>query len=92
IHTAGQPSHDWATERTLDDFAINAVGTMNLLEAARRHCFDATFVYTSTNKVYGDIPNSLPLVELDTRWEFHPDHPYHRHGIDESMGLDGTDR
>ncbi|MFT7839914.1 NAD-dependent epimerase/dehydratase family protein [Saccharothrix sp. BKS2] len=92
IHTAGQPSHDWATERTLDDFAINAVGTMNVLEAARRHCFDATVVYTSTNKVYGDIPNSLPLVELDTRWDFHPDHPYHRHGIDESMPLDGTDR
>ncbi|MBY8849062.1 GDP-mannose 4,6-dehydratase, partial [Saccharothrix sp. MB29] len=91
IHTAGQPSHDWATERTLDDFAINAVGTMNLLEAARRHCFDATFVSrpptrsTATSRTRCPWWNSTPV-------EFHPDHPYHRHGIDESMGLDGTDR
>ncbi|QFZ18572.1 NAD-dependent epimerase/dehydratase family protein [Saccharothrix syringae] len=92
VHTAGQPSHDWATERTLDDFWINAVGTLNMLEGARRHCPDATFVVTSTNKVYGDKPNTLPLVELDTRWDIHPDHPYHHSGIDESMELDNTDR
>ncbi|MEU4745167.1 NAD-dependent epimerase/dehydratase family protein [Actinosynnema sp. NPDC023658] len=92
VHTAGQPSHDWATERTLDDFSINATGTLNMLEAARRHCPAATFVVTSTNKVYGDKPNSLPLVELETRWDIHPDHPYHEFGIDETMELDGTDR
>src|SRR4051794_12873696 len=64
VHTAAQPSHDWAAEDPQLDFAVNAVGTLNLLESTRRHAPDATFVYTSTNKVYGDRPNQLPLVEL----------------------------
>src|SRR5919202_257029 len=64
IHTAAQPSHDWAASDPHTDFTVNANGTLNLLEAARRHAPDATFVFTSTNKVYGDRPNVLPLVEL----------------------------
>ncbi|MGL4461595.1 MAG: NAD-dependent epimerase/dehydratase family protein, partial [Planctomycetia bacterium] len=69
IHTAAQPSHDWAAREPLTDFTVNALGTLVLLEAARKHCPKATFVFTSTNKVYGDNPNDLPLVELDGRWE-----------------------
>jgi CDP-paratose 2-epimerase len=67
IHTAAQPSHDWAASHPQVDFSVNANGTLNLLEACREFCSDASFVYTSTNKVYGDNPNQLPLVELDTR-------------------------
>ena len=66
MHTAAQPSHDWAASEPQTDFTINANGTLNLLEATRQHCPDATFVFASTNKVYGDRPNSLPLVENET--------------------------
>ncbi|HYP05945.1 MAG TPA: NAD-dependent epimerase/dehydratase family protein [Bryobacteraceae bacterium] len=89
IHTAAQPSHDWAARDPFTDFSINANGTLNLLEATRAYCPKATFIFTSTNKVYGDRPNSLPLIEQDLRWEIDPSHPY-RNGIDESMSIDGT--
>jgi len=88
IHTAAQPSHDWAAGDPQTDFGVNAVGTLNLLEATRRHKPDATFVFTSTNKVYGDRPNSLPLVELETRLELPPGHEYFD-GIPTSMSIDG---
>jgi CDP-paratose 2-epimerase len=87
IHTAAQPSHDWAAREPMTDYGINATGTLNVLEATRAHCPDAVFVFTSTNKVYGDTPNRLPLVELETRWEVAPEHPYHA-GIDEAMSID----
>ena len=88
IHTAAQPSHDWAARDPHMDFTVNANGTLSLLEATRRHCPDAPFIHCSTNKVYGDTPNRLPLVELETRWELDPSHPYATHGIDESMSID----
>lgn len=88
IHTAAQPSHDWAAREPMTDFTINANGTLVLLEAARVHCPDAVFIFTSTNKVYGDTPNRLPLVETETRWEVAGDHPFAEHGIDESMSID----
>jgi len=88
VHCAAQPSHDWAAREPLTDFTVNALGTLNLLEATRKHCPEATFVFTSTNKVYGDTPNRLPLIECETRWECSPDHPYAAHGIDESMSID----
>jgi CDP-paratose 2-epimerase len=87
IHAAAQPSHDWAAREPFVDFDINAVGTLNLLEGARRHAEQATFVFCSTNKVYGDRPNSLPLRELDTRWEIESDHTYWN-GIREDMSID----
>jgi CDP-paratose 2-epimerase len=87
IHTAAQPSHDWAASEPQTDFTINANGTLNLLEATRRHKPDATFIFTSTNKVYGDRPNVLPLEELSTRLELPAEHRYHR-GIDTSMSID----
>lgn len=87
IHTAAQPSHDWAAREPLTDFDINAVGTLNCLEAARLYCPESVFIFTSTNKVYGDIPNSLPLVELERRFEIQPDHKYHD-GIKEDMSID----
>lgn len=90
VHTAAQPSHDWAARDPFTDFSVNAEGTLVLLEAVRRHCPDAVFIFTSTNKVYGDTPNRLPLVELEQRWEIAADHPYARHGIDESMSIDGS--
>ena len=90
VHTAAQPSHDWAARDPQTDFGINANGTINLLEATRRHCPDAAFVFTSTNKVYGDTPNLLPLVEEETRWEVRTDHPFAAHGIDELMSIDGS--
>lgn len=90
IHTAAQPSHDWAANEPLTDFSINATGTLLLLENARRHCPGASFIFTSTNKVYGDNPNKLPLVELETRWEIDRSHPYFEHGIDEQMSVDHT--
>lgn len=89
IHTAAQPSHDWAARDPQMDFGVNAVGTLNLLEAARKHCPEAPFIFTSTNKVYGDTPNRLPLVELEKRWEIDPAHAYSP-GIDESMSIDQT--
>src|SRR4029079_119247 len=70
IHAAAQPSHDLAAKRPFDDFDVNAVGTLNLFEAFHRHCPDAVFILMSTNKVYGDGPNHVPLMELETRWEY----------------------
>ena len=89
IHTAAQPSHDWAANEPLTDFGINAVGTLHLLEAVRRHKPEATFIFTSTNKVYGDTPNFLPLVELETRLELPEGHEYHG-GIPTTMSIDQT--
>lgn len=88
VHTAAQPSHDWAAREPLTDFGVNALGTMHLLEATRLHCPEATFIFTSTNKVYGDTPNALPLVETDTRWELSQEHHWHAKGIDETMSID----
>lgn len=88
IHTAAQPSHDWAAREPLTDFSVNATGTLILLEATRKYCPDAPFIFTSTNKVYGDTPNRLPLVELEKRWELEANHPYATHGIDETMSID----
>ena len=88
IHTAAQPSHDWAASEPMTDFSVNATGTLVLLEAARQYCPDASFMFTSTNKVYGDTPNFLPLVELETRWELSENHQYYERGIDESMSID----
>lgn len=88
IHAAAQPSHDWAASAPFVDFQINAAATLHLLEMTRRHCPEAVFVYTSTNKVYGDASNALPFVELDTRWELDPAHEYAAHGISESLTID----
>ncbi len=87
IHAAAQPSHDWAAGDPFTDFDINALGTLNVLEATRQHCPDAVFIFTSSNKVYGDRPNSLPFVELDTRWEISTGHRYEQ-GIREDMQID----
>jgi CDP-paratose 2-epimerase len=87
IHTAAQPSHDWAAKEPFSDFFINAVGTLNMLEATRKYCPQAVFIFTSTNKVYGDNPNYLPLEEKDTRYEISKKHAYFK-GIDESMSID----
>ena len=89
VHTAAQPSHDWAAREPHTDFSVNAIGTLNLLEATRQHCPEAVFIFTSTNKVYGDTPNCLPLRELELRWEIDPAHVY-QPGIDESMSIDQT--
>jgi CDP-paratose 2-epimerase len=86
VHCAAQPSHDLAARRPFDDFDVNAVGTLNLLEAARESAPEAPFAFLSTNKVYGDAPNELPLVELETRWDYADD----RDGVDESMRLDAS--
>jgi CDP-paratose 2-epimerase len=88
VHTAAQPSHDWAAREPLTDFGVNATGTLHMLEQTRLHCPEAVFIFTSTNKVYGDAPNELPLVERETRWELDPAHPWAAHGIDESMSID----
>ena len=87
IHTAAQPSHDWAAREPHTDFSVNAVGTLNLLESTRKHAPDASFVFTSTNKVYGDTPNFLPLVEEETRLELPVEHEWYR-GIDTKMSID----
>jgi CDP-paratose 2-epimerase len=87
VHAAAQPSHDWAASDPLTDFTINANGTLNLLQATRAHCPEATFAFISTNKVYGDRPNALPLVELETRLDLLPEHEYHA-GIPASMSID----
>jgi len=86
VHAAAQPSHDLAATRPLDDFDVNAVGTMNLLEATRLHAPEAVFVHLSTNKVYGDAPNELPLRELDLRWDYA--RPEDAGGIREDMRID----
>ena len=90
IHTAAQPSHDWAAKEPFTDFTVNANGTLNLLEATRKYCKKASFIFTSTNKVYGDTPNYLPLVEKEYRWEVDPSHPYYEYGIDENMSIDNS--
>ncbi|WP_375415781.1 NAD-dependent epimerase/dehydratase family protein [uncultured Hymenobacter sp.] len=90
VHAAAQPSHDWAAREPFTDFTVNANGTLNLLEMTRQHAPDAVFVFTSTNKVYGDNPNSLPLIERETRWEIDESHPYFERGIDEQMSIDHT--
>jgi CDP-paratose 2-epimerase len=99
IHTAAQPSHDWAAKEPLTDFEINANGTLNLLELTRKCCPEAVFIFTSTNKVYGDRPNELPLIEVDKRYEygevFYTDMGSYcgindTIGIDESMSIDNS--
>ena len=90
IHTAAQPSHDWAAKEPFTDFEVNATGTMNVLEAFRLFCPEATFVFTSTNKVYGDRPNFLPLEEKKKRFEIKKNHPFFKKGINETMSLDQT--
>jgi CDP-paratose 2-epimerase len=87
IHAAAQPSHDWAAREPLVDFDINAVGTLNVLEGIRQHAPDAVLIFTSTNKVYGDRPNALPLIEQEARWEIDPGHTY-VNGIREDMSID----
>jgi CDP-paratose 2-epimerase len=87
VHTAAQPSHDWAAREPFTDFDVNAGGTLNLLEQTRQYAPEAPFIFTSTNKVYGDAPNSLPLVEQDTRWEIESGHTYEA-GIREDMSID----
>jgi CDP-paratose 2-epimerase len=89
IHTAAQPSHDWAASNPTMDFTVNANGTSVLLEATRKFAPEAVFVFTSTNKVYGDLPNFLPLQELETRWEIDPAHEY-AEGIPEHLSIDQT--
>jgi CDP-paratose 2-epimerase len=86
LHAAAQPSHDLAASRPFDDFDVNAVGTLNLLESVRRFCAESPFVYLSTNKVYGDAPNRIALKELDTRWEY--DDERYADGISESFTID----
>ena len=88
IHAAAQPSHDLAASRPYDDFDVNAVGTLNLLEACRQHTPDAVIIHVSTNKVYGDGPNHIPLKELETRWDY--DDPAYEHGIAETFSIDNT--
>src|ERR1700722_13433871 len=90
LHTAAQPSHDWAAKEPFTDFTVNANGTLNMLEMTRKYCPGAVFIFTSTNKVYGDTPNRLPLVELGSRWEIAESHPYFADGIDEAMSIDQT--
>ena len=86
IHAAAQPSHDLAAKRPFDDFDVNAVGTLNLLEATRRHCPEAVFIHMSTNKVYGDGPNFIKLKEQETRWDY--DDPRYAEGIPEDFSID----
>ena len=89
IHTAAQPSHDWAAKDPFMDFSVNANGTLVLLENTRQICHNAVFIFCSTNKVYGDTPNRLPLIEEEQRWEIDSSHAYYK-GIDESMSIDQT--
>jgi CDP-paratose 2-epimerase len=88
VHCAAQPSHDKARDIPILDFEVNALGTLNLLEATRLHCPEAVFVFLSTNKVYGDAPNELPVKELETRWEY--ERPEDYNGIDENCRIDRT--
>src|SRR5206468_5642962 len=88
VHAAAQPSHDLAATRPFDDFDVNAVGTLNLLEAARRNCPEAPFVYMSTNKVYGDAPYRLNLIEKETRWDYAD--PEYANGIGETFPIDNS--
>jgi CDP-paratose 2-epimerase len=88
IHTAAQPSHDWAAREPFTDFTVNANGTLVMLEATRKFAPKSVFIFTSTNKVYGDTPNFLSLVEKESRWELDPSHPFAADGIDETMSID----
>lgn len=88
IHTAAQPSHDWAANDPYIDFSVNANGTLIMLENTRKYTKNAVFIFTSTNKVYGDTPNLLPLVEQESRWEIEKSHQYYKNGIDEHMSID----
>jgi len=88
IHCAAQPSHDWAAREPYTDFEVNAYGTLILLENFRKYAANGVFIFTSTNKVYGDRPNGLPLIEKETRFELEPSHPWYKEGIDESMSID----
>jgi CDP-paratose 2-epimerase len=90
VHTAAQPSHDWAAKEPLTDFSVNAIGTMNLLELTRLYAPKATFIFTSTNKVYGDTPNRLNLVELETRYEALSNLSKNPLEVDEFMSIDHT--
>lgn len=89
IHAAAQPSHDWAAREPHTDFTVNANGTLTILEALRLAASDAVFIFTSTNKVYGDTPNRLPVQRLETRWEIEPSHPCWQ-GVDETMSIDAS--
>ncbi len=89
IHAAAQPSHDWAVKEPLTDFTINANGTLNLLNLTKKYCSNSVFIYVSTNKVYGDLPNFLPLSEKKTRFEIKPKHKF-KNGIDETMSIDNS--
>ncbi|NCY21008.1 NAD-dependent epimerase/dehydratase family protein [bacterium] len=88
VHTAAQPSHDLAASRPFDDFDVNAVGTLNLLESVRRHCPESPFAHLSTNKVYGDRPNTIKLKELESRWDY--DDPAYKDGIAETFSIDAS--
>jgi len=88
VHTAAQPSHDWAAKEPLTDFSVNAIGTMNLLELTRLYAPTASFIFTSTNKVYGDTPNRLGLIELETRYEYLNTETEEFGSIDENMSID----
>lgn len=90
IHAAAQPSHDWAAKDPITDFSINANGTLNLLELTRNYSPHAVFIFCSTNKVYGDKPNYLPLVELDHRLEINTEHEYYKFGVPETFEVDNT--
>src|SRR5262249_25992622 len=90
VHAAAQPSHDWAAREPSTDFTVNANGTLNMLEAVRQHCPEAVVIFCSTNQVYGDTPNRLPLVGGATRWEPESAHPFAAHGIDETMSIDAS--
>jgi CDP-paratose 2-epimerase len=88
VHAAGQPSHEWATHDPRTDFDVNAAGTLNLLELTRRHAPQASFIFTSSNKVYGDAINRSAFDELPTRWEIAESHPFHARGVDETFSID----
>ena len=88
IHAAAQPAHDWAAKDPIKDFSVNANGTLVLLEMVRRFCPEVGFIHLSTNKVYGDIVNSLPFQEHDSRWELDPSHRFYEKGVDEFIGID----
>jgi len=89
VHTAAQPSHDWAAREPFTDYHVNSTGTLNLLELTRHNCPDAVFIFTSTSKVYGDNPNRLNLIELDTRWDVAKTDKYYP-GINEYFSIDNT--
>src|SRR5205823_13188010 len=89
VHTTAQPAHNWAAREPQTDVTVNTNGTLNLLEAARENCPESPFIFTSTNKVYGDTHNSLPLRERETRWEIESGHKYEQ-GIPETMSIDAT--